>query len=1058
MRVVQANWTQGRLHLWAEDAALASALDDLPRHDGSQRHHPFVCDHDTLRALLEAIGIHDGLRDSTIDVRIPVRASLPIPSPHLAHASPEINGLVTNPPDDIATFEVPTISFPPALATRVLDTLEDRLRHTMRDATDALDRDTTLSETVRFWSAAAGLTATLLASQRFVPMLIHASDETIRARWQPWWSDQHNAQRVTELLASMPPAARAAVDSLAHDPWRIVEECITSIADATCRQLLADESMDEAIEDWDRDSDAHVAWLSGLLSSQEDVRFGASHHDVAIRTVRQWIGLLDDRGADVGWQLCLQLHEPVLLEEQANTGVWAPDASTSWKLSFHLQSIDEQSVMLSAEEIFATHADVMTVDGRRIESPRQVLLADLSRAARIYPKLEASIEEAHPESIELSTRDAHRFLAEIGPLLQEQGIAILPPSWWGQPASRLGVRLHIDSDDTLDPDEGDAPAGLSQEVQYHWTLAVGDTEVTVAQLEQLAKGTASLIRVEGRWVELRPQDIAAAARFLRDNPGGEQTVGDLMRIAFASDISETGVEVTSVNATGWVAQLLGLDDGESSSIDTLGAPDAFVGTLRPYQLRGLSWIWFLERFGLGACLADDMGLGKTIQILALLQQERQQFPDTHIGPSLVVAPMSVVGNWRREAQRFAPELRVIVHHGIDRPSGDAFVAHAEQADLVITTYTLAYRDEEDLKTVKWRRIVLDEAQSVKNPNAKQSKSVRSLSAPRRLALTGTPVENRLSELWSIMDFCNPGYLGGGSQFKRRFSTPIERRHDKVASEQLRNLVRPFILRRLKTDPNVITDLPRKVESKEYCPLTSEQAKLYERTVNQMLTQVDQAQGIQRRGAVLATLVKLKQICNHPAHAMGEDAQPFDPARSGKASRILEMLDEALAAGDQALIFTQFREMGHILVSMLTRELDREVLFLHGGTTQAQREAMIDRFQLADGTAPIFVLSLKAGGLGMNLTAANHVFHYDRWWNPAVENQATDRAYRIGQTRTVQVHKFIVAGTLEERIDEMIELKTELAENIIGSGEQWLTELSTEQLHDLLSLRQEALVE
>jgi hypothetical protein len=1061
MRVVQANWTEGRLHLWAEDALLASGGAPSNVSDestGAASAHPYASDHASLHGLLGALQLDTGdAMDSTIALRIPVREGTPIPSPHLAHAAPSINGIVTNPPTGLGSFEVSTISFPPGLATRVLDTIEDRLRHTMREASDPLDRDTTLSDTVRFWSATAGLTSTLLASQRFVPMLVHASDETIRARWQPWWSDHTNAQRVSELLASMPPAARAVVDSLANDPWRVVEECMTSIADATCRELLARESMQEAIEDWDASDDAHVAWLGGLLGSEHGVRFGQGHHNQAIRTVRQWIGLLDDRGADVGWQLCLQLHEPVLLEDQANSGVWAPDASTSWKLSFHLQSIDEQSVMLSAEEIFASNADVLTVDGRRVESPRQVLLADLSRAARIYPKLEASIEEAHPESIELSTRDAHRFLAEIGPLLQEQGIATLPPAWWGQPTSRLGVRLHIDSGDEFDPDLADAPAGLSQEVGYHWTLAVGETEVTVEQLEQLAKGTASLIRVEGRWVELRPQDIAAAARFLRENPGGEQTVGELMRLAFASDINETGVEVTSVNATGWVAQLLGLD-GSTSTIETLDAPNAFVGTLRPYQLRGVSWIWFLERFGLGACLADDMGLGKTIQIIALLQQEREIAPGSEPGPTLVVAPMSVVGNWRREAQRFAPELSVVVHHGIDRPSGDAFTSQAQSADIVITTYTLAYRDEEDLKSVKWRRIVLDEAQSVKNPSAKQSKSVRALSAPRRLALTGTPVENRLSELWSIMDFCNPGYLGAGSQFRRRFSTPIERRHDQVASEQLRNLVRPFILRRLKTDPTVITDLPKKVESKEYCPLTSEQAKLYERTVNQMLNQVDAAQGIQRRGAVLATLVKLKQICNHPAHALGESDLPFDPARSGKASRILEMLDEALAAGDQALIFTQFRQMGHILVSMLTRELDREVLFLHGGTTQVQREAMIDRFQLADGTAPIFVLSLKAGGLGMNLTAANHVFHYDRWWNPAVENQATDRAYRIGQTRTVQVHKFIVAGTLEERIDEMIELKTELAENIIGSGEQWLTELSTEQLHELLSLRQEAFVE
>jgi superfamily II DNA or RNA helicase len=1061
MRVVQANWTDGRLHLWAEDSALALAVDSprkAPDPSGSESPaHPFASDHQSLVSLLEAIGIPaSDTKQDTITLRIPAREGQPIPSPHLAHANAALNGTGTNPPTELGSFEVPTLSFEPSSAQSRMEILEERVAHSPREATDALDRETTLSETVRFWAAAAGLTSTLLAAQRFVPMLVHADDDSIHARWQPWWSDQHNAQRVSELLTSMPPAARAVVDQLSHDPWRVLEACMTDIADEMCRTILTHESMAEAIDDWDASADAHVAWLAGLLQSEHSVSFGSPQHDTAIRTVRHWIGLLDDRGADVGWQLCLQLHEPVLVEGQADEGVWAPDATTTWQLSFHLQSIDAQGVLLSAEEIFSSNADVMTIDGRRIQSPRQVLLADLSRASRIYPKLEASLEEAQPASLELSTRDAHRFLSEIGPLLQEQGFAVLPPSWWGLPASRLGVRLHIDSETEIDLEGSHANGGLSQDVEYHWTLAVGDTEVTVVQLEQLAKGAASLIRVEGKWVELRPQDIASAARFLRENPGGEQSVGELMRLAFASDIKETGVEVTSVNATGWVAQLLGLD-GSTNAIESLEPPEAFIGTLRPYQLRGIAWIWFLERFGLGACLADDMGLGKTIQILALLQQERQVGVGV-LGPTLVIAPMSVVGNWRREAQRFAPELRVIVHHGIERPSGETFIAQAQESDMVITTYTLAHRDQEDLKAVNWRRIVLDEAQCVKNPAAKQSKAVRALSAPRRLALTGTPVENRLSELWSIMDFCNPGYLGGGGHFRRRFSTPIERRHDQVASEQLRHLVRPFILRRLKTDPTVISDLPEKVESKEYCPLTSEQATLYEQTVNQMLTQVDQAQGMQRRGAVLATLVKLKQICNHPAHALAEDALPYDPARSGKSSRILEMLDEALAAGDQALIFTQFREMGRILVSMLTRELDREVLFLHGGSTQKAREKMIDRFQLGDGTAPIFVLSLKAGGLGMNLTAANHVFHYDRWWNPAVENQATDRAYRIGQKRSVQVHKFIVAGTLEERIDEMIELKTKLAENIIGSGEQWLTELSTEQLHELLSLRQEAMVE
>jgi SNF2 family DNA or RNA helicase len=435
-------------------------------------------------------------------------------------------------------------------------------------------------------------------------------------------------------------------------------------------------------------------------------------------------------------------------------------------------------------------------------------------------------------------------------------------------------------------------------------------------------------------------------------------------------------------------------------------------------------------------------------------------------PSLVVAPMSVVENWQREARRFAPSLSALVHHGPERLTGDALVERAGQVDLFITTYALVNRDQDHLRRVAWGRIVLDEAQNIKNPGAKQSQAVRSLNAARRIALTGTPVENRLSELWSIMQFCNPGWLGSIDRFRRRFAAPIEKRHDKARRERLRALVQPFVLRRLKSDPTVTADLPPKVESKEFCVLTPEQAALYQAVVNEMLGEVDRAEGVRRRGVVLAMLVKLKQICNHPAQltiAGGEDeglrelASP-DPARSGKSTRLLEMLDEALSAGDQVLIFTQFRKMGALLSSMIMHAFDRETLFLHGGTPQKMRQQMIDRFQKADGSSPVFILSLKAGGVGMNLTAASHVFHYDRWWNPAVENQATDRAHRIGQTRTVQVHKFVVAGTLEERIDQMIEEKTELAQTIIGAGDQWLTELSTNQLREILRLRPEAIAD
>jgi len=400
-------------------------------------------------------------------------------------------------------------------------------------------------------------------------------------------------------------------------------------------------------------------------------------------------------------------------------------------------------------------------------------------------------------------------------------------------------------------------------------------------------------------------------------------------------------------------------------------------------------------------------------------------------------------------------LRVLVHHGSNRASGAAFLDVVRQYDLVITSYGTARRDVELLTNFEWSDLILDEAQNIKNPGAKQTQAVRRIAAQNHIALTGTPVENRLAELWSILEFLNPGYLDGYEHFHQRYVIPIERYNDDERAEELRHLVQPFLLRRLKSDPAIIADLPEKNEMAVYCSLTPEQADLYEKVVQESLLNIDNSDGIQRRGLVLGLLTRLKQICNHPAHYLKQPA-PLS-GRSGKLNRLTEMLDEALTVGDRALIFTQFVEMGELLQRHLQDMFGVEVLFLHGSTPLPQRDRMVQNFQHEEGP-PIFVLSLRAGGAGLNLTRANHVFHFDRWWNPAVENQATDRAFRIGQRRNVQVHKFVVAGTLEERIHAMIESKQTLAESIIGSGEQWLTELNTEQLRDLLLLRREMVEE
>jgi SNF2 family DNA or RNA helicase len=448
-----------------------------------------------------------------------------------------------------------------------------------------------------------------------------------------------------------------------------------------------------------------------------------------------------------------------------------------------------------------------------------------------------------------------------------------------------------------------------------------------------------------------------------------------------------------------------------------------------------------------------MGLGKTIQTLALIQRDWET-GDRH--PVLLICPTSVVSNWQKEAARFTPALPVMVHHGVGRNKGEEFKKIAAKQAMVISSYALLHRDLETFKEVDWAGVILDEAQNIKNPETKQAKAARTLKADYRIVLTGTPVENHVGDLWSLMEFLNAGFLGTASEFKNGFFIPIQAGRDPKAAERLKRLTGPFILRRVKTDKAIISDLPEKMEMKVFCNLTKEQASLYEAVVKETMEKLDETEGIQRKGVVLATLSKLKQVCNHPAQFLGDNS-PI-PGRSGKLARMTEMVEEMVEVGDRALIFSQFAEMGSILQRHLQEKFGQEVLFLHGRVPKKQRDEMVERFQSGDNGPSLFVLSLKAGGTGLNLMRANRVIHYDRWWNPAVENQATDRAFRIGQTKNVQVHKFICAGTLEDKIDEMIERKKEIADKVLGTGEGWLTELSTAELKNLFALRKEAIGE
>jgi SNF2 family DNA or RNA helicase len=1081
MYVCHTNWSCGDLCLWAESSASWSEGEPSGASstgtsvgvadDDGVRAHVYAANEDALRDLLHAAGVSDPIAFLPLELRLPSREGRPTPSPRLAHAvghsAEEGEG------QRLGAFRVSAARIPAARVCAVMDRIEDSLNNGLGERHQAVS-----DASFEFFAAGVRLVRHLLAQQRFVPGVMQSGRSELAGLWQPWMSDEQTARRVAALAGAMPAVARAVVDEAEHDPWMLLEGFLNDVGDAECRSVLHDETYIDAIEGRDPLEDPHVRWLSSLLGPERATARSGGVRDALPGRVRAWLAGLEDRGESSEWRLMLRLNEPETSETLADFE--APGDDVRWTVSFHLQACDAPELVVDAADVWLFPTDSVTITGRRLDGPHDLLLGELGRASRLYKTLERSLGESQPSEIALTTKEAYHFLREVAPVLAEQGFEVVSPAWWDEPSVRLGAKMYIDSEPLTGGDAdgkggssegsvgGWASIGVRSLVDYRWEITLGGATLTLDEFEQLASKGAPLLRIGGNWVEVRPEDVSAAMKFINENPGGSMGLREALSLAYATDVRETGIPVLGIEATGWVGALLGGSEAYVK-LPSIEQPASFHGTLRPYQVRGLSWLWFLESLGFGPCLADDMGLGKTIQILALMAYEREAAQEQggeadsdagRVGPTLLVVPMSVVGNWIHEARRFCPHLRFVMHHGPERRSGDAFVELANNVDAIVTTYSLVHRDLESLSRVKWRRVVLDEAQFIKNPTTKQSKSVRELESDARVALTGTPVENRLSELWSILDFLNPGYLGTHGSFRKRFSVPIERYRDQERAKRLRGLIQPFVLRRLKSDPKVMVELPEKIESREYTPLTSEQASLYESTVNRLMSEVERKQGIERRGAVLGALVRLKQICNHPAQMLKDltKGEIPRPGRSGKCIRLVEMMHEVLDSGESSLVFTQFRQMGDILSAMLRHELDREVLFLHGGTPQKERVRIVEQFQKKDGTHPILIASLKAGGIGLNLTAATHVFHFDRWWNPAVENQATDRAYRIGQTRNVHVHKFVVSGTLEERIDEMLERKSELAEQIIGAGEDWLTEMDSDQLRDVLTLRRDVIAE
>ena len=1023
MLVVHGVWiagesAPGRLALWAEDPALPLTTSSRAR----CRPHPFAVPAGALGAALT--GSSDDIRDALakaaeaeLTLHLPGTAKGPLPSPEAGSEAPG-RGL------RLATWETPALLLPGEQALVALGTLAD----------PDPDGPWQAAASLRYLCVLAGHACDLARRGRMLPQLVVESGMSA-GRWRPVLTGA-DAASYRDFAAAMPPVSRSATAGGSADPpvdqesgsapagsvGRTLRDALEVLVDAAARSLMPERMLLGARPG--PKSALAERWLFSLTGADPTLP-GAKAADVAelSRPLVGWLRSAHDANGPI--RVSFRLAEP------------AP-GTDDWALDFALQSADDPSLYLPAGDLWS---------GARMPglpaNPDETLLAGLGRAVRLFPALHEALMEAQPAAMALNTGEAHDFLRQAAPLLQAAGFGVQLPSWAGRKAVGLKLTTRTRSKTPSGKAAADSGFGLEQLVDFRIDLVIGDGTVSAEELAELARLKVPLVRVRGQWVELDDRQLKAALKAVGKRREGELTAGEVLQQVV--DGGEEDLPLVQVDADGALGDLISGQAAER--LAPVPTPASFQGTLRPYQERGLSWLHFLARLGLGGILADDMGLGKTAQTLSLLLAERSS-PDAPVAATLLVCPMSLVSNWQKEAARFAPSLRVHVHHGGARKRDEDFREVVAASDLVITTYGTALRDLGVLREVHWGRIACDEAQAIKNSGTRQAQAVRAIPARTRLALTGTPVENHLAELWSIMEFCNPGLLGPAKRFRRRFQEPIEVRGDADATAALKRATGPFMLRRLKTDKSVISDLPEKNEMKVWCTLTAEQATLYQAVVEDMMAVIDSTEGIQRRGNVIAAMTKLKQVCNHPAHLLKDGSRL--PGRSGKLARLEELTEEIIAEGDKALIFTQYSEFGTMLQPYLAAHLDRPVLWLHGGLSKARRDELVDRFQ--NDTEPmLFLLSLKAAGTGLNLTAANHVIHVDRWWNPAVEDQATDRAFRIGQSRNVQVRKFICTGTLEEKIDAMIERKKTLASSVVGTGEEWVTDLDTHQLRELFSL-------
>ncbi len=863
--------------------------------------------------------------------------------------------------------------------------------------------------------------------------LVHPQLEYDARRWFAFWAatlDDTVDKALTQIAAALPAVCADAFDGDREDavrdlyPYLVDHIARTRLRAAGVRLTAPTHRPRSAIE----------LFLDGLTAPSPELP-EHSGYSALERRLTQWVDDGLSQLSAAPWLLALNLDER--------------DPAAGLTLELWLQAEDDPTLGLPASLLWSGGEEVFAFF--RASDPRRALVRALADIEPLLAEGGIAFPEVEPTEVPLDPDAVRFFLREAMPQLEELGVSVLLPAEWLRSSSKLRVNLKATS--RRDPSvRSSGLLATSELASFDWRLAIGDSELSEEELQELVTAKDPFVQVGGRWHALQRADVEKALRFLERRRSGSGIV-ELVRAVSGLETDEAGLELGEVTLDASLEDLL--HGGEERHFRPLETPAGMAHALFPFQERGHGWLRMLGDLGIGGILADDMGLGKTVQAIAMIVSEREEHGADAHGPTLVVCPMSVARQWVAEIARFAPKLRVHLHHGHDRLEGAALVSAAQTCDVVVTSYDIVARDVEVLAEVAWDRLLCDEAQDVKNPATKRARSLRQLSARRRLAMTGTPIENRLSELWAIMALVNPGLVGSREWFERTFAAPIEAYGDERALERLRRMVQPFILRRPKDSPEVELELPPITVTKEYCRLTVEQASLYRATVDRWMPQIEErGETFGRRGAVLAMLGQLKQVCNHPETLL-QSGGALD-GRSGKLERLVELL-EAVPAGDKSLVFTQYPGFAR-LVPHLEERLAKRVGFFHGRLNGRQRDELLESFASPRGPS-VLVISIRAGGRGLNLPAANHVFHFDRWWNPAVEQQATDRVYRFGQRKPVFVHSLICTATLEERIDALLESKKELAEKVIaGHGEDWLGELDLDAIRAAVALSPDAVEE